>query len=119
MYNRKLRAEVKLNSTQHDIDLKLVKTKLAEHKARDAAALGSKQEKLKAERLTSKELLSSKDALLKESEKTRTQLKSELEKREKNLKKALDSVKSLRSTCDAQDSSQEEEQACQEGGEQD
>ena len=75
-----------------------MKTKLAEQKARDGAALSSKQEKLKAERLTSKELLSSKDTLLKESEKTRTRLQSDLAKQVNSLKKATEAITNLRST---------------------
>ena len=50
IYNRKLRGEIKVNTTEHGIALEKVKTKLAEHKARDASALGAKNEKLKAER---------------------------------------------------------------------
>jgi hypothetical protein len=69
MYNRKLRGEIKANSTEHGIALEKVKTVLAVHKARDTAAVGAKNEKLKAERLTSQELLSNKENSLKESQK--------------------------------------------------
>lgn len=90
IYNRKLRGEIKVNTTEHGIALEKVKTKLAEHKARDASALGAKNEKLKAERATNKELLSNKDALLKDVQKTRTKLVKDLEAKSKELKKAQD-----------------------------
>jgi hypothetical protein len=86
--NRKLRGDIKVSSTEHQIALEKVKTQLAEHKARDRAALGAKNEKLKAERTTSKELLLNKENLLKESLKKRSQLVKELETRSKDLKKA-------------------------------
>ena len=42
-----MRGEItKVNSTEHRIALEKVETKLAEHKARDAAALGPRNEKL-------------------------------------------------------------------------
>jgi hypothetical protein len=53
--------------------------------------------------LTTKEILSNKDTLFKESEKTRTQLKTELVKQEKALKKANDTIENLRAINDAHD----------------
>jgi hypothetical protein len=93
MHDRKLRGEIKVNSTEHGIALKKVKTVLAQHKARDdAAALGAKNEKFKAERLTSKELLSNEDNSLKESQKSCSQLVKALETSSKDLKKAQESI---------------------------
>jgi DNA-binding transcriptional MerR regulator len=80
------------HSTEHGIALKKVKTVLAEHKARDAAALGAKNEKLKAKRLTSKELLSNKENLLKESQKSCSQLVKALKTSSKDLKKVQESI---------------------------
>ena len=67
--NRKLKSDLKANKAEHDIALELVKTKLAEHEARGAAELATKLEKLKASLVTSNDLLASKVASLKASEK--------------------------------------------------
>jgi hypothetical protein len=67
--NKELRSDVKVLKAKHEIVLCLEKTKLAEHEARDAAALARKTEKLKAASVTTKAFLGDKDALLNDSKK--------------------------------------------------
>jgi hypothetical protein len=101
IFNRELKSDLKkANKSEHSVALKLAKTELAEHKARDAADVATKQEKLKASVATSKDLLASKDVALKASEKTRTQLTEDLEEEGKRLKKALDNIKELQAKID-------------------
>jgi hypothetical protein len=94
--NKELRSDVKVLKAEHEIVLTLEKTKLAEHKARDAAALATKTEKLKAASVTTKALLGAKDFSLKESEKKRSQLEKEVERQSKQLKKAAEEIQNLR-----------------------
>jgi hypothetical protein len=68
--NKELRSDVKVLKAEHEIVLTLEKTKLAEHKARDAAALATKTEKLKAASVTTKALLGAKDSRSKRAKKT-------------------------------------------------
>ena len=69
-----------------------MRTKLAEHKARDKAALGAKNEKLRAKRLTSKELLLNEENLLKKSLKSCTQLLRDLETRSEDLESTQEAL---------------------------